>query len=311
MKAVHAWSVALVLVALAAGGQAAVVSLDISAGSNHDLYISQAEATEAASYTPREDWGLSKTMVANVFGENSLGNGRTYAFQDQVGDGTALPADGVISFTGWDYQLSLQRDAEPAGGWANPEIPAPTHPRGLMPTPQNVVRANKNRAINANEDPDSTAVVPLPADQVGLYESINFLVAGNDKQTTIYADYEDGQELLWQSPTIDGETGFPAGLGTSSSNPDIVAAFSCDRAWSQSGDRSAIRSENGTVWTFAQPLDLDPTRTLNGFTLAVKGDDKWNGRTAFVLAASADLVPEPTSLALLSLGAATLIRRRR
>jgi len=125
MKRVHAWSIALILVALAVPGQAAVISLDLSGGYNHDLYISQAEATEAASYTPREDWGLSNRMVTNAFGENSLGNGRTYAFQDQVADGTALPADGVISYNGWQYQLSLQRDAEPAGGWANPEIPAP------------------------------------------------------------------------------------------------------------------------------------------------------------------------------------------
>jgi len=154
-------------------------------------------------------------------------------------------------------------------------------------------------------------VVPLAAGQVGLYESINFLVAGNNKQTMIYADYADGQELLWSSPVIDGETGFPGGLGTSSSNPNLVAAFSCDQTWSQSGEVSAVRSESATVWTFAEPLALDPARTLTGFTLTVKGDDKWTGRTAFVLAASGDVVPEPTSLALLGLGAATLIRRKR
>jgi outer membrane protein assembly factor BamB len=118
----------------------------------------------------------------------------------------------------------------------------------------------------------------------------------------IYANYDDGaggvtQVLLFDAPGAPKtaeETGFPEAKSTVAKNPEIIPALSMDHMWARTGDRSQIRSLSATLWTFANPLPLDSSKALSGFTFAVYNQDSWRARRALMYAASANRVAVPT-----------------
>ena len=307
----HNLGCALIAVCLAAGlASAAVTQLDLSNGENYDAYISAAEVTEALSYSPSGDWGLTSRLVGAVFGEHSIYSfSRTPAFQSQT-SGVGLPDDGVITKGAWTYQLNTTLDNPPVGGWGNPQIAAPTTPTGLLSMARNVVRAY---AIHTGtvDPPTATVTFDFIPSQQGQYSAINMLMMGSSEEFTIYADYSDGQETLW--------TGYvPFGNGTLDpttypSEADLESAYDMTAMWSQGGDYSIVRTDQGDThaWQFKDDgLALDPDRTLEGLTIHMT-PGAWNARSITFLAMSAVPVPEPTTLGLLALGGLALIRRRR
>jgi len=276
---------------------ASVEALDVSAGWNYDGYISNAESAHAFLYTPPGDWGLSNRMVSTVFGQHSSSTsaGRNYAWQFQVTGGTGLPDSGQIITAYGLFQLSTDLDAEPPGGYVQP--PKGTNPNGLLPLQSNVLRAYRPHSGQTGW-PSATASVVLPVGQQTYYSSINFLVSGSNGKTLLYADYDDGQGgservLIYETPGVPkttSETGFPDILSSSSSNPDVVEVtdYRMTHYWGQASDYSLVRSGTTRLWTFADPIELDPSRKLKGFAVAIYDQDTWKSRMAVVYAASAD-----------------------
>jgi len=313
--------VVMMFVGLAMTASGGVIPLDISGGYNYDGYISIAEQQEAVAYDPCADWGLGSRQVSAVFGHHSLSSGaRSYIWQGQDGShpSDGLPTDGKITTSYGLFQLSTALDAEPGGGWGNPEIPKPTTPTGLLARSPNVIRAYRPHSGSTGA-PTASVTALMPPAQQGNYTDINFLVAGDNKKCMIYAIYADGEVEIYQSPGTPklDELGFPTILNSSSSNPDIleVASALTDHTWGVSGNYSGIRGDDGHVWTLANPLPLDDTRVLTGIRLAIYDGDTWKSRQAFILAASADEVipppiPEPAGLGLVGLALLALKRRR-
>lgn len=276
--------------------QADVVPLDLSVGYNYDGYISTAEANHAHLYNPPGDWNLGGRMVPAVFGDHApgTGSGRLYCWDDQTTSG--LPASGLLTTSYGDFQLSTARDAEPGGGFTQP--PVGTTPS--LPLASNVVRAYRPHT-GGTGNPLAVASIDLPPAQQGHYDSANFLVSGNNKKVYLYADYDDGSggvdsQLIYESPgtpKTPGETGFPEpNSGGTPSNPDIVAALTMSEHWSQISNYSDIRNGTATLWTFDDPLALDDSKELIGFTLAIHDSDSWRSREAVIYAISANSVEQ-------------------
>ena len=272
--------------------QAEVVSLDLSNGFNHDGYISVAEAEHAALYDPPENWGFINREVGRVFGDHFLSLWwLSYAWDDQGYSG--LPADGVINTDYGLFQLSTQRDAEPAGGYEY-LLPSEFTP---LPTAPNVVRAYRPHSPDQNH-PTASVNIDLPVAQQVRYNSVNFLVSGSEHKVFIYANYDDGaggidQQLLFEAPgapKTTEETGFPEAKTDVSKNAAIIPALSMDHMWVKVNNRSQIQPYPSTIWTFANPLSVDSTKTLRGFTFAIYNEDSWRARRAFMYAASAKMV---------------------
>jgi hypothetical protein len=57
-----------------------------------------------------------------------------------------------------------------------------------------------------------------------------------------------------------------------------------------------------------QGLNLDPTKTLNGFRITTDGG---TSNRLYVYGISADVVPEPATMSLLALGLGAVFMRRR
>src|SRR5688572_6813744 len=83
-------------VGLGSSALASPVYLDLSDGLNYDAWVSEAEAAEAISYDPPEDWNAGNRRTVNaIFGQNGLWNATsTFAWQDQISSGVGLPTDG-------------------------------------------------------------------------------------------------------------------------------------------------------------------------------------------------------------------------
>ncbi len=272
--------------------------LDLSGGFNYDGFISNAEATHAMLYNPPADWGLARRMVNHVFGEHSssfLSAGNNYAWQHQVpSGGLGLPDDGIVTTNYGVFQLSTLLDNVPSGGYT--QVPPPTNPAGLLPVAANMIRVFRPHS-NVKGWSSATASVTLPSAQQTYYEGVNFLVSGSNGKVRIFADYDNGQGginrvLIYESPGVpktSSETGFPDMTATTSANPDIVAVpgLAMTHRWGQTSDYSAVRNSAARLWTFAQPLPLDPQQKLRGFTLAVHDDDLYKSRSAIIYAASA------------------------
>lgn len=282
----------LITLAGATSARADVVPLDLSGGFNYDAYISSAESSHALTYNPPANWGLGSRMVSSVFGEHSAGaTGRNYAWDDQTTSG--LPATGELSTAYGDFQLSTVRDAEPSGGY----VQGPTGSPPTLPLAGNALRVHRPHS-GSTGSPSAVASAALPLAQQGTYDSINFLVSGNNGKVLIYADYDDGgggvdTQLIYESPgtpKTTGETGFPEVVSSSATNPDLVPALTMSKYWGQSSNYSNIVNGTATLWTFDEPIALDPAKTLLGVTLAIYDADTWKSRTAVIYAASANAV---------------------
>lgn len=271
---------------------AEVVPLSMTSGANYDAYITVAEANHAKLYDPPANWGLSSRMVNQVFGQHAAGaTGRGYTWMDQTTSG--LPTNGALTTGYGPFQLSLARDAAPAGGFVVGPVGSPP----VLPVAPNVLRAFRPHA-GTNGSPGATASVVLPPSQQAKYSSINFLVSGNNGKVLIYADYDNGaggldSQLIYQSPgtpLTTGETGFPEVVSSTSTNPHLVPALTMSKVWAQTSNYSNITSATATLWTFANPIPLDANKVLDGFTVAIYDADIWKTRNAVIYAASADRV---------------------
>ena len=254
--------------AVASAAMGSLVEFDMTPLANWDGYISTAEHTEAQSYNPPADWGLANRMVKTVFGQHyfgqwSFGN-RVFAWQNQVTSSyVGLPEDGKITAGTWTYQLlESARDAEPSGGWGNPEYAKPENPNGQLPTSNNVIYVYRGHS-NIADPATAKLSVTLAAGDQGKYESINMLMHGNaaaNRLMRIYAEYSDGQELLWTgnvpSPeqTLDPST-YP-------SHADLELAFTATRVWSNAGSPAynTLATVNARLFQFSSGLTLDSSR---------------------------------------------------
>ena len=285
------------LISLTASGQEPEV-LNLFAGFNYDGFISNAEAAHAMLYNPPAKWRLSRRMVNYVFGEHSSSftkSGCNYAWQHQVpSGGVGLPDNGIVTTNYGVFQLSTALGNEPADGYT--QVPPPTKPTGLLPMAANMIRVFRPYS-NMKGWESATATVTLPPAQQGFYESVNFLVSGSNGKVRIFADYDNSQGrvnrvLIYESPgepKTFSETGFPDLTATASANPDIVAIpdLAMTHLWGCKSNYSAVVKSPARIWTFAQPLPLDPKQKLIGFTLAVHDDDIYKSRSAIIYAASA------------------------
>lgn len=290
MAAVMGWICSPVL-------HAEVTPLSLAAGYNYDGYISQAEVNHSLLYNPPSNWTLTGRMVTTVFGEHSPGaNGRAYSWSDQTTSG--LPASGTLATSYGSFLLSTGRDSIPPGGY----VLQPAGAAPILPKADNVVRVSRPHS-GSTSNPEASISFNLPVGQQTTYDSINFLVSGNNGKVLIYADYDNGsggidQQLIYQSPgtpkTV-SETGFPELVGSTSTNPDLVPALAMNKYWGQSSNYSSIATGAATIWTFANPIPLDPEKILRGLTLAIYNGDTWKARSAVIYAASANaVVTRPT-----------------
>jgi len=246
----------------------ATVCFDLSAAWNYDGYVSVAEAEHAKLYNPPGDWSLGNRQVMSVFGDHSLVPKTCPVWEGQSTYGVGIPACGLINTSWGVFALSTDIDSPDIPAEA---LPKPDSPLGLLPVVPNVLRLCDGAAGGA-----LIRSVMLAAGDCGQYESINFIMVGNGLQnglTRLYANYEGEGEgtagtLLWESPPVGdpAKYGVPLMTEDDSSVPEIVSALSSDDVWQGIGDYTAVRPNLSNLWTFDEGLDLDPGKTLVGFT---------------------------------------------
>jgi len=293
--------------ASSAMGGAAVQIQMTDAQCNYDGYISQDEANHGRLYDPRGEWGLSRRSVGgHVFGEHFAD--RCMVWDSQFADpedGVGIPADGVITTSYGSFQLSTTLDSgavptEPLmttddAPYTNTNYPDQIwdNPKGKLAMPDNILRVWRNRdGLPSHASAIQTFM--LDVTEQGQYSDLNMLVQGSNEQVSVHAEYDDGaggleRVLLYASffQDANNEVGWPAWNNTTSSNPDMELAFTTTHHWGMSGDSSAIRTDDGHLWTFKQPLLLDSTKTLKGITVEVYDVGAWDGRDAYVFAMTA------------------------
>jgi len=323
----HACSVAtLAVVALLAPLAAAdPVALDLSDGLNWDGFISTAELDYAESFNPADHWGLPNRRVDTIFTQNiTMGGTATvnmreaFAFQNQTtSTNTGLPDSGAITQGAWGYQLVMDLDAEPDGGYpvfaeGTAENPG-TDPRGQagVDVAQNVILITERD----NEGLPQSATVNLPLAQQGQYANINFLLTGgggsNRSAFEITAIYDDGNQVIWSGVVPKGNDSLDPGVFPDDAN--FEAAITTTQRFNAVGGgtsaRHALSVADRSMWQFVDDgLTLDPTRTLVGLTFT--DDSSANGFTT-IYAASANVVPEPASgMVVAAMGGVMMLRSR-
>jgi len=289
----------ILIIKMAPADSPVQIQMDLSDGLNYDGYISQAEVDEADAYNPPANWNdpavPGSRMVKSIFGDHSFaqwksGNQSFVWQQDLTEDNVGLPEDGIIVSGNWEYHLVTELDAEPIGGWGNPEYPAPTSPVGLMPTVPNVIYI---RRIHNDTDPDTAYTrVTFPADQQQAYESVNLLMFGNSGDgrfveiSAVYADAPEEPELVWlgQLPTPIAELD----SATYPTHNDLAVAFTTDRLWSNSDSpsRNTMSSQTARIYHFTDGLALDNERVLMGLTFHLQ-PKRYAAADFVVLAATA------------------------
>ena len=320
-----------VLMAVVPSAMAAQVQFQMTEDQcNYDGYISQDEANHGRLYDPRGEWGLARRSVGgHVFGEHFAD--RTMAWDSQTPSpetDVGIPDDGVITTSYGSFQLSTTLDsgAVPTSPlmttddapYTNTNYPDQKYdnPKGSLAMADNILRAWRNRdGLSSHASAIQTFMFQV-AEQ-NYYTDINMLVQGSNEKVYLYAEYDDGAGGLEQVQIYEsadkpegGETGFPAWNNTTSSNPDIELALQTTHHWGMSGDSSSVRTDDGHLWTFADPLALDPAKKLMGVTVAVHDVGTWNGRDAYVFAMTGTLVPEPATMVLMGVGVIGLVLRR-
>jgi len=270
------------------------VQLDISSYYNFDGYISTAENDHALLYDPPGDWSLANRKVSTVFGQHELWPYACPIWDGQGSEGVGIPEDGIITTTWGKFALSTDLDKNvPAQALSKPDSP-----NGTLEMQPNWLR------VGGPGTSGETVPVLLEQDQCGQYTSLNFILVGNNHYggiVRLYANYEGEGEgasgtLLWEAPEISGtQTGVPRIDTTSHNNPDFAAALSATQRWGITGSgtsaRCLVQNNDSTLWTFDEGLDLNPQKTLVGFT----AQTTTLFARLFILAASATRQPpKPT-----------------
>jgi len=284
------------------------IPLDISSGLNYDGYISTAEHAEAHSYNPPENWTdptpIGSRMVKNVFGEHSFSNwnygNNIFTWQHQVSESdVGLPDDGVITSGDWTYQLITDLDAEPEGGWSNPEYAAPTNPKGLLPLKPNVIYVRK---VHGDTDPEyAHAEVILPAEQQDCYAELNMLFFGGIASnyppasvSAVYADDPDEPVVIWEGHPQRPDRDPSPDIDWYPSHQNFEIAFVVSRVFSNAGNYNPVGStiSNVRIFQLKEAMKLNQRRVLKSikFDLVSK---KYAASDFVILAMAARPLPPP------------------
>lgn len=165
-----------------------------------------------------------------------------------------------------------------------------TNPVGVLPVATNVIYLTR---AHADYDPvtASNSCMLLPAQQVN-YRRLNMLMAGSGTgEINIYADYNDGQILLWSGtvPTMEDAATF--------TNPDLRVAYTMTGCWTEGGGPAYnyLVSAGRVLYAFTSGLPLDPKRVLCGVTWHFT-PQQYNHCTLLVVAVSAVAVQPEGSI---------------
>jgi len=242
--ALMAAALALALGAMPARA-AETIALDLSAAFNVDLLGTDAERLEAIAIHDANEY-VNWTLY-DIFGQHHhLGAPYDCYY---VHNSYGLPTSGLVQTAFGPYQLGPAQTADVTTHQASPNGVT----FGKLFGPDRIV-----------------ATATLPAAQRGRYSDVNFLlvhwyrVTRNggvaDKRIRIHADYATGSPgLLYEGPVI----GWSA-----AADATFAAARESARHISSAGSPIrgvTLKIEARWLWHFAQPLGLDPTRTLVGF----------------------------------------------
>jgi len=279
------------------------VQFDISSAYNYDAF---GTSLEVGANVP-----VNGNFLFDSIGDHSInGNRRAYANQGSVANGTAAPDNGQVG----PYQTATNFDNGTDG----------------LAKVDNAVAIQTNNAGTI-----FSVTITLPVAQQGLYQSMNMLmVSRRDADHTSYrswieANYTDATSAVIVDTGDNGDQGNTGTFGLSNLEKTadsttfvnqapgtgqtigVSPVLTMDRLLSQGGSTQSIRNGTATMWEFDQAIGLDPTRTLESFTVNLQRSGVNRNHSLFILAMNGQPVPEPASAAMIGLAGLMMIARRR
>ncbi|MBN2584259.1 MAG: PEP-CTERM sorting domain-containing protein [Planctomycetes bacterium] len=337
-------SLPIIFALLLAAPAWAEVQLDISGGFTMDAIVGPLELQ--AIYNESPLYGAHDLMEVQggqaqgvgwwVYYQSTMmfGNSSTQPysidgqwFHPSYKTGTkGLPEYGIVTGAGYTYHMASHGgNATLAGDWLEVASPSFTwdYDAGAVST---MMAIQPNAMVVGSQHSTATwqiasATAMLPVAQQGQYSSINFVLAAHGsadgaRNMQIVALYSDATEQVLYTFSSENVRVGPVADDSVSDVYDPLefnAVYNFEESYnSSSGASGSLSSDAGTLFEFATALALDPTRTLVGIRLEDNNPTlNWNSRGLTLFAASAALVPEPATMALLGFGLAALLLRRR
>jgi hypothetical protein len=319
-----------VAVITSSAAHAASVPLDMSGVFNYDAVVTATETNNNA-YAAISGGGIVNYIPANHAITGGANDSRAYTTQGSltaVGSAATGIADtGVVAGLDRNYQLSTNWD----NGIAYRESGAAAVPNALR----------LNQIGGASDGTVTSVTITLPGAQQQAYENLNVLGVstrsnnGATWRTFIEATYSDAStSVVWETTFANTTINEPGGTfgsagiysqggfgNATDSNTAFRNALSMTGQGRTTGSTTqrTIVAQDGTLtanlWELSTPADLDSTKTLVSLTFGVDltGSTNTNrNMTWFIFGTTLEpVVPEPTSLAVLALGAGAMLRRRR